>query len=225
MITIVCVLKTGVFDKHEHANKEAAVCSLHAGHVQFLYRQCLRKIERPFRFVCLTNLDFIHGIETIKLSHNWQGWWSKLELFKKGQFSKDEKIIYIDLDTAILGNIDDILDYDHKFTTLDNISHPRSGDIGSGIMAWKGDYSYLYETFKEKPNFYMQDCVTSRNWGDQGFIKNHLGFEPEKFQFLFSGIYSHRKDFIDKKPLPYTRIAIFNGDPKPWDLDVDWLKH
>lgn len=227
MYNIVCVLKTGKFNKHQNTNKPPVVVDYGATIVPWLKRQVERHVTVPHRFVCMTNVEEIPGVEVIPLEHDWDGWWSKLEIFKKGRF--EGTTLYIDLDTVILQNIDDLLTYDHKFTTLDNISHPNSGDIGAGLMAWKDDYSYLYDLFASNPEKYMKECITSRNWGDQGFIKNNLGFDPARFQHTFPGIHSLRRELSDGinlekgKPKEDTRIVIFNADPKPWDMTEDWI--
>ena len=227
MINIVCVLKTGYFNKHQFTNKPEVISNYTVEIVPWLKRQVDKHISLPHKFYCLTNESKIEGVEIVKLEHNWAGWWSKLEMFKKGLFTGTT--LYIDLDTVILKNIDDLVEYDHKFTALDNISHPNCDDIGGGLMAWKGDFSYLYEEFKRDPNFHMKDCITSRNWGDQGFIRNHLGFNPERFQHIFTGIHSLRRDLSDGKnlyagmPKEDTRIVIFNHIPKPFDMKADWI--
>lgn len=227
MIDIVCVLKTGPFNKHQGTLKEPVISDLKPEIVPWLKRQVDRHVTVPHRFVCLTDLERIEGVETIRLKHNWPGWWSKIELFTPGLLN--DKVLYMDIDTVILQNIDDLCLHPHNFTALDNISHPNCGEIGGGLMAWTGDFSHLYKTFAAEPERFIRECVTNRNWGDQGFIANHLGFQPLRFQHHFPGIHSLRRDLSDGhnleagRPRPDTRIVIFNHLPKPWDMKAEWI--
>lgn len=106
---IACVLKTG---KH---NNQGKITEYIPSVVQWLKRQCDKFVTLPFRFVCLTDLDSIEGVETIKLKHNFPNWWSKIELFRPDIF-KGEKVFYMDLDTVIIDNIDHIINYDHRLS-------------------------------------------------------------------------------------------------------------
>ena len=55
------------------------------------------------------NLDEIDGVTKIEPLNNFKGWHIKAECFNPDLWKEYNRILYIDLDTVINGNIDDIL--------------------------------------------------------------------------------------------------------------------
>lgn len=220
-VTIACVLKTG-----QHQTK-SGITEYTPEVVKWLRRQCDRFITVPFKFVCLTDLDSINGVETIKLKDNFPNWWSKIELFRPDIF-RGEKVFYMDLDTVLVDNIDHILTYDHGFTVLRQMStlDTESHLIGSGMMAWKRDLSYLYETFKKDPAKFMDDKdQTFDNWGDQGFIQRHMKGTVERFQKVFGEkeIVSFIRNLHKGDPQEGNKIIVFHSKPKPHEIERPWI--
>jgi hypothetical protein len=215
MATIACVLHASPF-----YNKSAkTTVRFNEKQVVWLKKQVQTHCTIPHRFVCLTNLNGIDGVETIKLKHNWPGWWSKIEMF-----SNFDECFYIDLDTVIVGNIDHIVSHPHTFTVLDNISRPGCGRIGSGLMAWRQDKSDLYRAFKSNPMKWMNKYITAHRWGDQGFIQDRVK-SYDTFQTLFPGeIVSYKREVegFDAPPSK-AKIVIFSGKTKPWDVAGSWV--
>jgi alpha-N-acetylglucosamine transferase len=68
----------------------------------------------PYKFVCLSNVDV--PCERIPLERNWKGWWSKIELFKPGQF--EDRVLYLDLDVLILDDLQPIIDFPSSFAII-----------------------------------------------------------------------------------------------------------
>lgn len=157
----------------------------------------------PYEFECLDNE---------KMDEDWPGWWAKIELFKH----YTGKTFYIDLDTTITGNIDALLEYPHKFTALSPLNKMPT-KLNSGLMAWDGDYSGLYERFSENPEQHMNRHRTAKSWGNQGFIGYHIG-EVEYFQDIWPGSVVSGK--LDLKWAPpqseKVKIVCWHGLKKPW---------
>jgi hypothetical protein len=205
---IYTVLKTGVFH-----NKKKKVQYL-PEHVIWMRDQCAVH-AKGYEFVCLSDVQ-IPTVQTIKLEKNWEGWWSKIELFR---FTD---VFYLDLDTVLLNDIRHLLDLD-GFYALNSMSNHRdpSGKLlmGSGVMSWKGDYSHVYNGFDPKmiPT-YSKDW---RRWGDQGYIGERVN--SRRFQDDFpKSIYSYKFSGIDIENPPGD-IICFHGNPKPWDTDHAWV--
>ena len=93
MITVACVLRQG------------GKVGYDASWVTKLRNSVARNLTLPYRFVCLSDCDV--DCERIALEPGGQGFWSKLQLFRPGQF--DTPVLYIDLDALICQNIDDIV--------------------------------------------------------------------------------------------------------------------
>lgn len=151
MLTVACVLRTGgVYD---------------ATWVDRLRNGVARHLPTKYRFVCLS--DVAVPCERIPLKHNWPGWWSKLEMF-----NLDGPVLYLDLDTAIVGDLADIAEQAERkeFTALRDFY--AEAWVGSGLMAWNIDLRHLYEKFAADPDDYMAKYGTR---GDQAFIMDHAG--------------------------------------------------
>lgn len=191
---IACVLKQGPEYRSEH--------------VAALADSILAHNDVPI--VCLSDVRFTHpGVEVRPLQHNWQGWWSKIELFSQCP----SPTLYLDLDTVCIGKLPPI---GERFTMLADVY--RQGDYGSGVMSWQEPPRHLYEEFKSRARFHMHRCRTRNRWGDQGFIRDYLGFQPA----TFGPEYRSYKVYCRQGVPPGTRAVYFHGRPRPWQVE---LKH
>lgn len=155
----------------------------------------LRDSLRGYDFVCLSDVDV--PCERIPLTENLPGWWSKLELFKL-----TGKVFYLDLDTVVTGDIRDMVEYPHRFTALRDFG--AADQLGTGVMAWEGDYSFLLHEFKDM------------YWNSQGdghwlMRKRNRGeLSVDYFQDLFPGRITSYK--LHKEP---GDIVCYHGKPRP----------
>lgn len=206
MLNVVCVLKTGGEYRPEHVYALAASVA--------------RNLHIPYRFICLTDyLGTFADVEKIQLPQDWPGWWSKLCLFAPGLF--DGPVFYLDLDTIVVGRLDDIV-VAHHFTVLENFwSKAR---IGSGLMAWseaaKPQLARIYERFCRAPERYMKEYVVTEKWGDQGFIRYHSPIEPARWQTKYPGqVVSFKMHVLKQRRVPpRASVVCFHGKPRPWTL-------
>lgn len=116
---IVCVYKTGGDFTDEYV--EALHDSL---------------LDYPYEFVCLTDSQTIRNdIKTIPLKFGFSGWWSKMELFCFEHDILDDDILYFDLDTVIVDDISDLLEWCENQTEMVMLSDfyfPEN--VASGVM-------------------------------------------------------------------------------------------
>lgn len=202
-LTVCCVLRSGGPEYRPE-------------HVVALAHGVQKHLSISYRFVCLTDIpDSLPSvlIDTIRLQHNWPGWWSKIELFNrfKGQ------TFYLDLDTVVVDDIENLV-LDHRFTVLENFWSPSR--IGSGLMAWNMDLSEIYHRFRADPSGFMREYRTLERWGDQGFIKYHTPVELDLWQTKFPNkIVSYRKDVEPLGRVPdEAAIVCFGGKCRPWNV-------
>lgn len=144
-------------------------------------------------FVCLSDVDV--PCERIPLTEGLPGWWSKLELFRL------PSALYFDLDTVITGDLSEIAAHPHTFTMLSDFY--RLEKPASGVMAWRGDYSFLLDEY--------DPARTYPGHGDQGYIAANI--EPERFQNLFPGQIVSRK--VKNTRNSNERVVCFHGEPRP----------
>lgn len=203
-IIIACVLRSG--GEYTRA------------HVEGLHAQLVRHVQAPFRLVCLTNVPFNHPeIMCEPLVQRWEGWWSKMNLFNV--FRKGN-VFYMDLDTMVVGDITDIVMPRHGFWGLRDFGAP--GSFASGLMAWDGDHSYLYDQFRKDPEGHMVRHARRESWGDQGFIERHLRVPPMAFQDHFGDRIVSWKLGVARGLRTPPSIICFHGKPRPWEAVPQW---
>lgn len=205
MATILTVLRTGPWHNGH------IPCDYRPEHVQWLARQ-FQRFAPGHDFACLSDVK-IPGTRTIPLRYDWPGWWSKMELFRE-DFGP---VVYVDLDVVVVGDMTGILDYPHRFTSW--CAPGRGHRVQSSVMAWSGYRPDLFETFLSRPQHWMTICTTPRCWGDQGFINRKLRGQWDELGQLFPGaVGSYHLDFDRGDPLPDTRLVVFHGSPRPWEV-------
>lgn len=174
-----------------------------------------KNITIPHRFVCLTNTNV--PCESIPLERNWPGWWSKIELFRPGLF--EGQVFYLDLDTVILKNIDNIVSQEEDFIGLRPFNPLKVLDtwyFASGLLGWKaGKFDFLYEDF----DFALEHKI---NRGDQDYLSKALDTRDIEFiywQDLVDGIFSYKRHVRNTAyNVTDPSIICFHGSPRPWEV-------
>lgn len=181
------------------------------------------------RFICLTDLKSIDFCETIPLKHNWNGWWSKIELFRPDL--NVGKAIYFDLDVLILKDIEQLLNTTDELPPFSMLKgwNERSGvHPSSSIMAGKFDlFSEIYEAFKEDPT----ECIKSVRFkkgagmqGDQGFIADFVGYDiPYIQEYLPANYIIGKRMYIkDSDLINQAHILSWSGNPRLHTMKKLW---
>lgn len=159
------------------------VCCLFVrGHVPYtaeyvvrLAAMVKRWMDRPYRFVCLTDRAYMFkgsaGIDTIAVKPfpGLYAWWNKLHLFR-ADIGLQGRVLYLDLDTLVVGSLAPILDHDGVFALL-----PHEGKFdgkgprrvvkrfNSSVMVWRHGFNgFIWDNF--------HPTVSERLWGDQDWI-------------------------------------------------------
>lgn len=207
MITVACVLRSGGHYTRGYVN------ALHSGVAQHMPR------DYPWTFTCLTDLK-IEG--AVKLKHKWPGWWSKLELFRPGVFPKDQKVLYFDLDTLIVGSLLPFTLYGGSFAMLADFyreyrprGRPRFGE--SGMMIWTpgANTERIYEAFAADPKLWMGQFR-----GDGRMIREHV--KHEYLQDLYPGLICSYKIHARHGPPKGARVVCGHGVPHFNEPKTGW---
>lgn len=177
----------------------------------------------PGRFVCITNdpkgLD--ERIEVLPLPADLERWWGKLYMFKRGLFPDGERLIFMDLDTLIVGNLDKLAGYQGQFATLEDFMQPQR--LGPAIIAWEAG-AFAASIWEEwvsegKPRHPMGDLWWLNNLNQGRFPKM-----VDKLQKVFPGDFcSFKRDCKTTFPKG-AKVVCFHGEPRPHNCQEEWVQ-
>jgi hypothetical protein len=142
-------------------------------YVERLAAMVRRRLPQPHRFVCFTDRprEVPIGVAPIAITPLARaGWWSKLELFNPGHGLTD-RVLYLDLDVLVVGDLAPILEFPAAFATLHDdgstfqprLPHRVLKRFNSSVMVFDGG---VY------PDLWIEWHlgVADRLWGDQDWL-------------------------------------------------------
>lgn len=202
---IACVLRSGGAYRPEHVQRLASQA---------------RTFAPGEAIVCLSDVG-VPGVPTVPLSGRWSGWWAKLELFAPGMFPRGARILYLDLDSTIVGPLDDMIRRREPFLALADFYRrppiqPTRG-LGSGLMMWTaGEQDDLYTGFAADAGGVMARYLTG---GDQRWIERERIKAVTFWDDVVPGqAVSYKVHCRDRGVPAGARVVCFHGRPKPWDV-------
>jgi hypothetical protein len=182
-----------------------------AEYVHKLRRALRRHLTAPHEFYVVTDdaASLYRGMK-VKPS-SLPGWWEKLRLFKPGMFPEG-RVLFLDLDTFIVGNIDDIAAYDGPFATLRDFW--RKDGLGPAVMLWRTDAALgIWE------EFVSEGMRMTHPQGDQGFLENldqgRFRRRIDLLQDLFPGRFVSYKTHCANGVPEGASVVCFHGKPRP----------
>lgn len=205
MINIVC-LKWGDRYGPEYVNR--------------LYRSLCRHTTQSFRFWCLTEncSGLLKEIQTLDLAEpdRLDSWWNKVSLFSRDNgLPLGERIFYIDLDTLIVDNIDDLFAVESvpDIVVLRDFYYgiaKTAGQVGSGLMSWRhGEYDHIWQAFIRDPETAV---MSVRPHGDQAWIESQI-FAWYYWQDLWPDSVVSFKMHCQQGIPPGAKIICYHGKP------------
>lgn len=200
VLTVACVKAKPAYD-HTWVNR--------------LYRSVKANMTISHRFICYT--DDASGIacNTRPLPRGLSGWWSKISLFRP--FLIGGPVLYLDLDTLILGNLDFVLSYKGDFAILRDFYRPDG--YGSGVMLWNTPQMHVWQKW-------LESGMPDHPLGDQGWIEAMIP-NADRLQDLFPGKFVSFKVHCENGMPPSDhRAAVlsFHGTPKNDSFPVEhWV--
>jgi hypothetical protein len=194
MLTIATVLKSGGDFKAEHVLAIRDMCS---------------KFMPEHRFVCLSDVEV--DCEVIPMEFDWPKWWPKFELFRQSG-----PLLYIDLDTVIVGDCSELLSAasGKRFVILRDFSYPTSNRFGGGLIYWKDDMRFVFDEFVRKPNFKGRDDMHLETVIPMEMVTFWQDIVPE------NPIVSFKKSVRNRSVPDGCKIICFHGPPRPWQQKI-----
>ncbi len=172
--------------------------------VNKLYRCFRRNLTIPFRFVVLTDrpYEFTKGVEQELLGTDEPDWHSMIEPFRI-----EGPLIVAGLDTVILGNLDRLARWCETATAIALPKSPGKPFACNGLALvpkgktdiyarWNGENDM--ELLRAQPHVMIDDL-----W-------------PEQVVSF--------KQYVRPKGTRSSRIVYFHGDPKPHQLQLEWVR-
>lgn len=162
-------------------------------------------------FYCITDdpAGLEPGVRVLEPEPGLTGWWQKLALFKPGKLP-DERVVFFDLDTVVLGDIRPLFDYRGEFAMLSDFYKPERP--ASGVMAFRsGAGIAVWDAYLEIGH------EPTSGLGDQWFIAQYVN--PDRLQDLFPWIVSWKVHCRHGIP-PDARLIAFHGKPRPHDTEI-----
>lgn len=201
----VVVIQTGNYQGHGIA------------YVHNLRRQVRKHLTLPHRFYVVTDdAACNYPASRVKPAVH-PGWWEKLRLFKPGMF--EGRVLFLDLDTLIVDNINDIAAYAGPFATLHDFWRPMG--LGPAVMLFDPEWAeFIYREWAVA-GFPMDDPR-----GDQGWLENisqgRLRKDVDILQELHPGAFVSYKTHCTNGIPADARVVCFHGKPRPHEC-TNWV--
>ena len=161
-------------------------------HVARLEDMVDKNLKQPYRFECVDDSPY-------------PDWWAKVSLGEPGRFKG--RVLYLDLDVTVVGNLDDLADYPYPFAAIKDYQFPLT--INSSVMSWDaGAMDSVFADFTPE--------VMERLHGDQNWIHEKV----PAFHFPRAWCPSYKAHVLPTGKVPDdARVIIFHGRPKPWEVN------
>jgi len=154
---------------------------------------------------------------------NLPGWWGKVALFSKDIIPG--RILFVDLDTIIIGNIDEFAKYTGDLAVIRPFY--RDTGLASGLInIGPGSHSHVWEKFCVNPLAAVRYCranaIPEWNFGDQRWLELNVS-SYDYWQDLLPNQLVSYKIHCENGPPPDARIICFHGKPDPHDVTDTWV--
>ena len=215
MITFVAV-KTGTKYSEEYLFKLAAGIMKHC--------------PVPFELLCIT--DRPSDVPAVWQIYDCSAdgldtWWAKMLIFAP-ELPARGRVIFLDLDTIILGDLGPLCALKPIFGICENwqkiYGHPTwPCKYGSCVMSFEA--GSLVKEIWEPFNLDREDYIRNAGkFGDQ-FTIGELYPDATLLNRELPGFFVHlKKDLYFKPPKKDARVLIFGGKPKPHECDQKWVR-
>ena len=210
-----------------------------ADYVNRLYNMVNRHLDAPFSFYCMTeNSEGVYPeINILPLPNlELKGWWYKLYLFKNEFYGLSGKILFLDLDVVITGDLTQLIHYDSEKLYIS-----QDQDVGrynSSVMCFTiGTLSYIWDSFWQQREKIVQSYHGDQDWIERVCIDAEIYPKPLIVSFKYDcnsrakfgggslGRWFRKQGLFKPKKLSTipdgASIVLFHGKPDPEDVMHD----
>ena len=207
-------------------------------YVNILYKSVARHLKRPFRFYCCTE-DATGLLEEVKIipfpgrppglptAWQWPDVMAKLCMTENGFGGLQGPTLFLDLDVAIMGNIDVFFDYlpgknciIHNWIESHKTLFRKRPHIGnSSIFRFEaGSAGYIFETFLREMDRALNRDLYATEQAFLTYAMKEVHWWPDEWARSYK---RHCRPafplnrFVSPKPPEGCRILVFHGRPDP----------
>jgi|SRR5690606_37321959 len=208
--------------------------------VNTLARGIKKHYRKPHRFICVTDetQGFSSDVELIRLPESAR-WAAQMKSPEGGRFpssyrrlwcfSKEatclgSRIMQLDIDCLIVGNLEPLFDYPDDFIGWrPNSVWGNSMRIGGGTwMLRTGTHTHVWESLT--PQGIAKARAEGWRGSDQAWLSYCLSATCKVWPKDI-GIYQKQdKVYSWSEPPANVKIVHFNGEPKYWQMDNKWIR-
>jgi len=200
MITVACVYWGTKFSKDYVYNLKAMI---------------ERNTTVPHRFVCLTDRA-LPGIECVFLKPGYDSWWNKIQLFD-GSNDLGERVVYFDLDTLIVNNIDWLLTHKSWFMGIEDVGAVNKhqphlkNKLQSGVLSFeRGPNAHVWSEFVLSYDRIVDSYRGDGEYLDSAINPYHRALLQHKYP---NQLKSYKYQVYPGPPDDKTSIICFHGRP------------
>lgn len=199
------------------------------GYVLRLMAGLERHLRVPFEFHLFTDRpdEVVNGINQVHdISHlGLQGWWGKMALFEPS-WRAGRKVLYMDLDSVITGDLRPLADLAVDFGICGNFTRASGNKAypcryGSCTMILGPDARTDVWPRFVKDRLELMD--RAGQYGDQKVIEELVPDATILQEVLPAGFFHGYRNLKDSKP-DGCSVVVFAGTHKPHNTDFDWVK-
>jgi hypothetical protein len=223
MLDVICFYWCG-YDRPNWHDKELGV-----QYINRLYAGVCRNLTLPFVFTCFLekgiNKNSINKKIDVKYfdSPSWRGCLPKLKAFDHNNGFSD-RVIVLDLDLVITGNLDEMFSYNGTFMTRSTFKKLPKMMSGGDIVFFKAGTMPFWDVLTEKT-----EEIEELTGGRERFIyrkffkKIGMDFVQVKYP---NQIFSYKRHVLraNGKLSPNCRIVSCHGRPRPHEIKEPWIK-
>jgi hypothetical protein len=198
-------------------------------YVNRLYRGFLENLERPFRFICFTDIRehsqryFMKGIDMQRLNcPHWRWNLRKLYAYNPEHQFLSEQVIICDLDVVVTGDMTDIVECGGDFITCRGAYHPDR--MGGSLMSFRPDkMEFLWHQMVRRPAYWEEKTKGSERRYFNLLFKEHNQSWQAWEDLLPGQVLSYKRDCGNGLPSD-SRLVRFHGKPRPHEVNDQWVK-
>jgi hypothetical protein len=195
-VTICCVLRSGGDFSPAHVERLATQIHLYS--------------PGDCPVVCLTDMvpeiEALGICDALALQDFWPGFWSKMEVFRLAG-----PVLYLDLDTTIVGPLDPLLAAVRQHELIVGRDFQSSGRrTDTSVMGWSTGLRWLYYDFAASA-YAHQEIYSST----EHFVRDRGPPAPMLWQSILPGHVLSYREVQNGADMAEARVIVSHGTPGP----------